>query len=188
MSINFQGNVWQLVGRINNHICGVQGFNFACLLVCLFFFLGKDTHPFSASHHQYTLEFKRWCQKNNKYKTERPVRRRPAEFVSKHNIADIVSQRWLYYNFAMFESTRWGGEVYFSRAKLQRYDRGYHSEVITLQCCDVWKHSVGGGTFKMQDFKIWQRDYHSEVIILQCCDVWKHMVGDGDTLRYNKGK
>ena len=91
---NFQGNVWQLVGRIKNHICGVKGFNFACLLVCLFvFFLGKDTHPFSASHHQYTLDFKRWCQKNNKYKTERPVRRRPAEFVSKHNIADIVSQR-----------------------------------------------------------------------------------------------
>ena len=63
------------------------------LLVCLFFFLGKDTHPFSASHHQYTLDFKRWCQKNVKYKTERPVRRRPAEFVSKHNMADIVSQR-----------------------------------------------------------------------------------------------
>lgn len=54
---------------------------------------GKDTHPFGASHHQYTLNFKRWCQKNDKFKTERPVRRRPAEFVSKQNMTDIIAQR-----------------------------------------------------------------------------------------------
>ena len=64
------------------------------LLVCLLLaFLGKDTHPFSASHHQYTLDFKKWCQKNDKYTTERPVRRRPAEFVSKQNMAEIAVQR-----------------------------------------------------------------------------------------------
>ena len=177
------------------------------LLVCLLLaFLGKDTHPFSASHHQYTLDFKKWCQKNDKYTTERPVRRRPAEFVSKQNMAEIAAQRWLYYNVVMFESTRWGGRgVYFKkqnfkgmtkrlllrgdystvlwclkakcveggillRAKLWRYDRDYCSEVITLQCYDVWKHSVGERhSFKEQNLR-----YDKEIIVqrwLQCCDV-----------------
>ena len=56
-------------------------------------FLGKDTHPFSAGHHHYTLYFKDWCQQNDVHRTKRPVRRRPAEFVSKEKMKDIIVQR-----------------------------------------------------------------------------------------------
>lgn len=55
-------------------------------------FAGKDTHAFSAGHHHYTLHFKEWRQQNNVHKTKRPVRRRPAEFVSKENMKDIVQR------------------------------------------------------------------------------------------------
>ena len=55
-------------------------------------FVGKDTHPFSAGHHHYTLHFKEWCQQNDVHKTKRTVRRRPAEFVSKENMKDIVQR------------------------------------------------------------------------------------------------
>ena len=57
------------------------------------FILGKESHSFSAGHHQYTLHFKKWYQKNDVHKTNRPVRRRPAEFVSKQNMQHIA-QRW----------------------------------------------------------------------------------------------
>ena len=53
-----------------------------------------ESHSFSASHHKYTLFYKEWYQKNDVYKTQRPVRRRPAEFVTKQNMKDIA-QRYL---------------------------------------------------------------------------------------------
>lgn len=56
---------------------------------CCNLILGKDTHPFSAGHHHYTLHFKEWCQENDVHRTKRSVRRRPAEFVSKENMKDI---------------------------------------------------------------------------------------------------
>ena len=59
---------------------------------CCNSFVGKDTHAFSAGHHRYTLHFKEWCQQNDVYKTKRPVRRRPAEFVSKENMKDFVQR------------------------------------------------------------------------------------------------
>ena len=58
----------------------------------LFFFLEKDCHSFSASHHRYTLSFKGWYQQNDVHKTKRPVRRRPADFVTKQNMKDIAQR------------------------------------------------------------------------------------------------
>ncbi|XP_015760439.1 PREDICTED: poly [ADP-ribose] polymerase 12-like [Acropora digitifera] len=54
---------------------------------------GKESHPFSASHHQYTLYFKKMCQRNNVYKTERSVTRRPADLVTKENMKEIAQKR-----------------------------------------------------------------------------------------------
>ncbi|XP_073253275.1 protein mono-ADP-ribosyltransferase PARP12-like [Porites lutea] len=53
----------------------------------------KDSHSFSVSHRQYTLYFKGWYQQNDANKTKRPVRRRPAEFVTKQNMDEIIAQR-----------------------------------------------------------------------------------------------
>ena len=58
----------------------------------LFFFVDKDCHSFSASHHHYTLYFKGWYQQNDVHKTKRPVRRRPADFVTKQNMKDIAQR------------------------------------------------------------------------------------------------
>ena len=71
----------------------------------------------------------------------------------------------------MFESTRWG-EVYFSRAKLQRYDRGYHSDDYSaMLSCLKAQGGRGGVLLKSKILKICQRNDHSEVIVLQCGDV-----------------
>ena len=131
------------------------------LLVCLLLaFLGKDTHPFSASHHQYTLDFKKWCQKNDKYTTERPVRRRPAEFVSKQNMAEIAAQRWLYNNVVMFESTRWGGGgrgVYFKKQNFKGMTKRLllRGDYSTVLWCLKAKCGEGGILLKSKTLKIW---------------------------------
>ena len=38
-----------------------------------------------------------------------------------------------------------GGGVLLKSKILKICQRNYHSEVIVLQCCDVWKHMVGDG-------------------------------------------
>ena len=53
--------------------------------------LGNDSHPFSASHHKYTMYFKLWHQQNDKHGTLRCVRRRP-EFVSKEGMVEIAKR------------------------------------------------------------------------------------------------
>ena len=60
--------------------------------ILLFCFLGKESHPFSASNHQYTLYFKKMCQRNDVYKTKRSVRRRPADLVTKENMKEIAQK------------------------------------------------------------------------------------------------
>ena len=54
------------------------------------FFLGKKEHSFSASHHRYTLNFKKMYQRNDVHKTKRLVRRRPADLVTKQNMKDVA--------------------------------------------------------------------------------------------------
>ena len=60
--------------------------------ILLFCFLGKESHPFSASNHKYTLYFKKMCQRNDVYKTKRSVRRRPADLVTKENMKEIAQK------------------------------------------------------------------------------------------------
>ena len=62
------------------------------LLTSSHFSPDNDCHSFSASHHRYTLYFKGWYQQNDVHKTKRPVRRRPADFVTKQNMKDIAQR------------------------------------------------------------------------------------------------
>ncbi|XP_068754720.1 protein mono-ADP-ribosyltransferase PARP12-like [Montipora capricornis] len=54
---------------------------------------GNEKHSFSASHHSYTLYFKRMYQQNDVHKTKRPVRRRPADLVTKQNMKELAQKR-----------------------------------------------------------------------------------------------
>ena len=58
----------------------------------LFSFLDKDFYSFSALNQSYTVYFNRWYQQNDVNKTKRPVRRRPAEFVTKQKMKDIAQR------------------------------------------------------------------------------------------------
>lgn len=81
------------------------------------FFLGKESHPFSASHHQYTLYFKKMCQRNNVYKTERSVTRRPADLVTKENMKEIA-QKYVMVQICIFFG--WSDAKYSSKIVAKR--------------------------------------------------------------------
>ena len=46
----------------------------------------------------HTTHFKGWYQQNDVYKTKRPVRRRPADFVTKGNMHDVAQRCLAYLN------------------------------------------------------------------------------------------
>ena len=85
--------------------------------IFLLCFLGKESHPFSASHHQYTLYFKKMCQRNNVYKTERSVTRRPADLVTKENMKEIAQKYVMVQNCTFFG---WSDAKYSSKIVAKR--------------------------------------------------------------------